>query len=333
MADFRWIQVSLFVIAVLQFPEAEGFPLFTVRAGQEVTLPCEDVIDDQQNCDSTTWLFINSSQRATVELIRLGQIVENSKSDGLSVTQNCSLVIKKLTHEDAGSYYCEQYKSGRIHSWYDVDLFVVTMTEHKINDQVVWSCSVSTCEWCAHTVKWLFEGKDVDEDHKDLQTSQSDCSASVTFTTSHFIHTSNSDLLTCEVTHGDKVQLFPFRLQPSGEEPGDTTTKQRPEPTTKTPPPTATTKPPTATTKPPTATATTKPPTATTKTPTDDSADLKGLLRFIIVSVGLAALIIIVVAVSMWTRTKGRKTQMDETMAADDEDDGAVNYENVTSSV
>ncbi|XP_027140069.1 uncharacterized protein LOC109140068 [Larimichthys crocea] len=253
MADFRWIQVSLFVIALLQFPEAEGFPLFTVRAGQEVTLPCVNVIDGQQNCDSTTWVFIN--QRAEVELIKLGQIVENSKSDRLSVTQNCSLVIKKLTHEDGGVYDCHQYKSGEIHSWYDVDLFVVTMTEHKINDQVVLNCSGWTYYelWCVQTVKWLFEGKDVDEDHKDLQTSQSDCSASVTFTTSHFIHTSNSDLLTCEVTHGDKVQLFPFRLQPSG----DTATKPRPEPTT-------------------------KPPTAT---------------------------------------------------AADDEDDGAVNYENVTSSV
>ncbi|TKS75318.1 hypothetical protein D9C73_010523 [Collichthys lucidus] len=211
MADFRWIQVSLFVIALLQFTETEGSSSFTVRAGQEVTLPCEDVID---------------------------------------------------------------------------------VTEHETNDQVELNCSVSTYgeRWCRYTVKWLFEGKDVDEDHKDLQTSQSRCSASVTFTTS-----SNSDSLTCEVTHGDRVQLFPFRLQPSGEEPGDdTATKPRPEPTT--------------------------------KPPTDDSADLKGLWRFIIVSVGLAALIIIVVAVSMWTRTKGRKTQTDENMVADDEDDGAVNY-------
>ncbi|TKS75327.1 hypothetical protein D9C73_010514 [Collichthys lucidus] len=270
MADFRWIQVSLFVIALLQFTETEGSSSFTVRAGQEVTLPCKDVIGDQQNCDRTSWEFSNSMQGADIALIRLGQIVENSKSDRLSVTQNCSLVIKKLTHEDGGWYDCLQYKPGRIDSWSTVFLSVVTMTEHETNDQVELNCSVSTYDgWCAHTVKWLFEGKDVDEDHKDLQTSQSVCSASVTFTTS-----SNSDSLTCEVTDGDRVELFPFRLQPSGEEPGDdTATKPRPEPTTKPPtattkPPTATTKPPTATTKPPTATATTKPPTATTKPPT-----------------------------------------------------------------
>ncbi|XP_027140330.1 uncharacterized protein LOC104939811 isoform X5 [Larimichthys crocea] len=276
MVDFKWI-----LIALLQFTAAaEGLPpSFTVRAGQEVTLPCGNVIDDQKNCNSTTWLFSYSSQRATVALIELGQIkfnqIDKSKSDRLSVRQKCSLVIKKVTHEDAGRYDCQQWKSRQGPSYlYVVYLSVVTMTEHKNTDQVEWSCSVSTFEgWCRRTVKWLYNGNNVDEYNKDVQTSQSLCSASVTFQSSHFIHTSNSDLLKCEVTDGDKVQLFPFRLQPSG------------------------------------------------------------LLRFIIVSVGLAALIIIVVAVSMWTRTKGRKTQTDENMVADDEDDGAVNYENVTSSV
>ncbi|XP_027132785.1 uncharacterized protein LOC104934980, partial [Larimichthys crocea] len=151
---------------------------------------------------------------------------------------------------------------------------------------------------CPHTVKWLYVGNNVDKDDKALQTSQSGCSASVTFQSSHFIVTSNSDLLKCEVTDGDKVQLFPFRLQPSGDD--TTATKPRPEPTTTT-----------------TTDSSMKRGTITTASPiSDDSANLEGLLRFIIVSVGLAALIIIMVAVSMWTRTKGRKTQMDENMVS-----------------
>ncbi|XP_027134644.1 uncharacterized protein LOC109142199 isoform X2 [Larimichthys crocea] len=195
------------------------------------------------------------------------------------------------------------------------------MTEHKINDQVVWSCSVSTYEWCAHTVKWLFEGKDVDEHHKDLQTSQSDCSASVTFTTSHFIHTSNSDLLTCEVTDGYKVQLFPFRLQPSGEEPGDTTTKPRPEPTTK---------PPTATTKTPTATATTessiKRGTITTAPAKNGSANLKGHWLWWIIAVSLVAAVFIIIVVVVIIRAEGKKTQTDEDVA---DPEGGVSYASV----
>ncbi|KAF3703145.1 hypothetical protein EXN66_Car018833 [Channa argus] len=47
-------------------------------------------------------------------------------------------------------------------------------------------------------------------------------------------------------------------------------------------------------------------------------------LRSIIVSVGLAALIISVVTVHMWTRTKGNKTQMENNTVDDDEV-----YENV----
>ncbi|KAF3850267.1 hypothetical protein F7725_019986 [Dissostichus mawsoni] len=55
----------------------------------------------------------------------------------------------------------------------------------------------------------------------------------------------------------------------------------------------------------------------------------KGLLRLILVSVGLAALIMIVVAVNIWTRTKEKQTQMDEINVRYDVDDGTVNYENI----
>ncbi len=86
-----------------------------VRRGHEAILSCENVINDQNNCDATTWNFVNPSCTETVELIRLGQIGENtkSKSDRLSVTEKCSLVIKNVTDEDAGHYFCQQYKSGQ----------------------------------------------------------------------------------------------------------------------------------------------------------------------------------------------------------------------------
>ncbi|KAG8011535.1 hypothetical protein GBF38_006401, partial [Nibea albiflora] len=187
---------------------------------------------------------------------------------------------------------------------------------------------------------WLYAGKDVGKGLRDLQTSQSVCSASVTFKTPHFIQTSNSDLLKCEVTDGDRVQQrFPFSLQPSGEKPGDDTTKQEPGPKTRPPPtkpgPEPKTRPPPTkpgpepkprppprkpgpgpkTRPPPTTASSMKRGTIMTVSAiNDDSANLRGSWwRFIIVSLGLAALIVIVVAVD------------------DDEDDGAVNYENVTS--
>ncbi len=83
-------------------------PSVSVRSGHEVTLPC--VINNQNNCDGTTWFFRDSAGNPVVQLIELGQIVENVgvKSDRLSVTENCSLVIKKVTDEDAGVYVCQK---------------------------------------------------------------------------------------------------------------------------------------------------------------------------------------------------------------------------------
>ncbi|XP_038583666.1 uncharacterized protein LOC119909491 [Micropterus salmoides] len=224
---FKWI--SLFLTAVLQFTAARKLPLsFTVRVGDEVTLPCENVIDVQQRCDSTIWLFAGSGNTAAVELVRLGQIGENTKakSDRLSVTENCSLVIKKVTVEDVGRYSCRQFthKEGKQQAPdSQVYLSVIIMTEHKDTDKVTLTCFVLIYEqFCRHTVKWLYEGKDVDKDNKDMKTSQSGCYATVSFLDSHFSNKSKSNL-TCKVTDGysGKVQLFTFSPQSSCEKTGE----------------------------------------------------------------------------------------------------------------
>ncbi len=96
-----------------------------------------------------------------------------------------------------------------------------TVTEQKNNDEVTLNCSVLTHGHCEHTVKWLLDDRDVNKENKDLRTSESLCSASVHFQTSHHIYTSRFNSLKCEVTDGDKVQLFPFITGPSGEKPGE----------------------------------------------------------------------------------------------------------------
>ncbi|XP_049445782.1 uncharacterized protein LOC125896878 [Epinephelus fuscoguttatus] len=260
MAEFRWIKMSLFLLLMLHFTAAgQLFRSLTFRVGDDVTLSCENVIDDQNNCDSTVWLFSESRSRRAVVLVDLGKIVENAKSDRLSVTENCSLVIKKVTDEDVGHYACRQFRSGQRQGQDAVvELSVVTMTERQDTDEVTLTCSVRTYEQCPHTVKWLYQGQDVDKDNKDIKTSQSPCSASVTFLTSLYIYTSRYKLFTCAVTDGDRVQVFPFRSQSSGEKPD--------------------------------------------------------LWVYIIVAVALVALLILIVAIIVWRRTKGNKTQMSDTI-------------------
>ncbi|XP_033979747.1 uncharacterized protein LOC117477197 isoform X4 [Trematomus bernacchii] len=283
MSEFRRIMMSSFLMLLLHFPAAAVKQYYLiVRAGDEVTLPFDNVIDDQDKCESTEWSFIGS--RTGVILFKDGQIHKEAKakSDRLRVTQNCSLVIKKVTEEDAGGYFCRQFRSGERQdpvSW--VFLYVVTMTGHQDNDEVTLNCSVTRYGGCAQTAKWLLQGRDVDKDHRDIKTSQSLCSASVTFLTSLFNYTSRSELFTCEVTDGDDVRTF--SPQSSGEDRKPATTKNNLN---------------------------------------------SGRLRLIMVSVGLAALIITMVTVNIWTRAKGSKAQTEENMEQNDEDEDEVNYEN-----
>ncbi|XP_019201551.1 uncharacterized protein LOC102080318 isoform X2 [Oreochromis niloticus] len=133
-----------------------------------------------------------------------------NKSDRLSVTAKCSLVIKKLTAEDVGRYNCRRFsKSGQQEGSHSVaELSVVNITEYKDDNTVTLKCSVSTYKECKYTVKWLYDG------NKDLKMSQSTCSARVIFTTSDHIYTSKkSEMLKCQVTHGGNVQEFIYRIQ------------------------------------------------------------------------------------------------------------------------
>ncbi|KAK9531856.1 hypothetical protein VZT92_011257 [Zoarces viviparus] len=164
MAEFRWIVMSSFLmLQVLSFrAAATQYPSFTVRDGDEVTLPYKNVTRDQDECNSTTWLFTGSGN-TVVPLFEYGKIDEaaKDKSDRLSVSENCSLIIKNVTDEDAGQYICRLFRSGQEeHQGEDMfHLFVVNMTEQKSNDEVMLSCSVWTHRECRHTVKWLNEGR------------------------------------------------------------------------------------------------------------------------------------------------------------------------------
>ncbi|XP_047430101.1 uncharacterized protein LOC124999289 [Mugil cephalus] len=277
MVEFRWIQMSLFVILMLQFPATTGqYSSVTMRLGHDVTLSCANVTDGQKNCDSTSWIFTHS-QGTAVELVDHGQI--RSKPDRLRVTTNCSLVIKKVTYDDVGRYTCRQFISGRQQGEdFLVDLSVITMTEHEDNDTLTFFCSVLDYHPCIHTVEWLYEGK---EEISDMKISPPSCSDPVKFISSH-LNQSIYELLKCKVTHfyTKKVQLFTFTPQSS---------EQNSE----------------------------------AKTHSHSSH----LLRSIIASVGLAALLISVVTVNMWIKNKGNKTQMENTVQ-NDGGEGSVIYEN-----
>ncbi|XP_033935330.1 uncharacterized protein [Pseudochaenichthys georgianus] len=274
MSGFRRIVMSSFLMLLLHFPAADGkYSILTVRAGDELTLPFENLKHDQGKCERTIWTFYDLGG-SSMKLLEDGQIHKEAKakSDRLRVTENCTLVIKNVTEEDAGVYLCRSDSEVLLH--------VVSMTGYQDNYEVTLLCSVSISVEryrCEHSVKWLLQGRDVDKDHIEIKTSQSPCSASVTFQTSFFSNTYRSECFTCAVTDGGtgEVHLFPLSPQSSGDA-------------------------------------------TTTGTP--------GLLRLILVSVGLAALIVTVVTVHIWTRAKGGAKRMRKNLEQNDEDE--VNDEN-----
>ncbi|XP_038160040.1 uncharacterized protein LOC119795872 [Cyprinodon tularosa] len=112
MAQLRWIQG--FLLMILQLTVAADQTSVSKRAGDEVTLKCSTGIDGQQKCSSTTWILVDSGNRASVELVELGQINNDiTKADRLSLTADCSLVIKKVREKDAGRYYCQQWEGEK----------------------------------------------------------------------------------------------------------------------------------------------------------------------------------------------------------------------------
>uniref|UniRef100_A0A669D109 Uncharacterized LOC109194857 n=1 Tax=Oreochromis niloticus TaxID=8128 RepID=A0A669D109_ORENI len=335
---------------------------FTVRDGDKVTLPCENVINNHHSCHTTTWLFTDSRGKAAVELVNLGQIKETVKSDRLSVTAECSLVIKKVTAEDVGRYTCRQFRGnpGRQQGPDAVvHLSDVIMTEQKSRDQVTLNCSVQVHGQCEHKVKWIHYSEALNRDYSNIKTLQSSCSATVTFVNSLYSHISNSDFKCNVTTEDDKEQLFTFSPHSSGEETITTTTVKLEitiENTMRA------------------GLATKELESIEGSRKLQSNANLSSVsfflrflnfrmksLRFvlcvlqrkihlkyafrvffifpdwswyrlIIASLGLAALIAAVVIVNIWIRV-GEKAQMDEnTMCKDEDDDGAVNYENVQSS-
>uniref|UniRef100_A0A3Q2WDL0 Ig-like domain-containing protein n=1 Tax=Haplochromis burtoni TaxID=8153 RepID=A0A3Q2WDL0_HAPBU len=122
--------ICLFCFAFLFSSAAGTHPYLSVRIGNEITLACQNREDFNKSCNSTTWLFGASRSFITVPLFEHGKIHNDarSKSGRLSVTENCSLVIKNITSLDDGRYNCRQFISGKQVSNFMVFLSIVKLS-------------------------------------------------------------------------------------------------------------------------------------------------------------------------------------------------------------
>ncbi|XP_029352395.1 uncharacterized protein LOC115037799 [Echeneis naucrates] len=230
MADFRWIQTAVFLLLELQFCAVTGqqhISSVIVRVGQDASLSCESFRDGDK-CDGTSWILHSST--FTGYLVQNGKISEQKhKSDRLSLTETCSLALKTVSAKDAGRYDCVHKKSNEQREDSFVHLSVVSITEQSVEghnaENVQLSCSVLVCPNHQRSVKWLFEGKNVEED---MKTSEPSCSATVRVPSSYL---TNTKLIQCEVTDNYNKSVFPFKAPPPGGRKGDKLDKHTTPPT------------------------------------------------------------------------------------------------------
>ncbi|XP_074541728.1 uncharacterized protein LOC141802156 [Halichoeres trimaculatus] len=215
MVRLEVVGVFLYVVLVPQTAVLMSqIPSFIIREGGEISLSCENVRNDPTNCDRTTWSFSQLTKTSAVDVVSGGQIRNrrNNKSDRLSLTENCSLVIKNITYQDAGRYFCIQEESG----WREgavVDLSVVTLTEVKKDGHVTLKCRLSTRLTCEHSVSWLLS--DQDEDDEDIHMLKTICVAMLSFQTSHPIYTSRRyESLQCDMKEKSSNRSLKFTFNP-----------------------------------------------------------------------------------------------------------------------
>ncbi|XP_029983740.1 uncharacterized protein LOC115414645 [Sphaeramia orbicularis] len=302
MYSFRSGQV--FCLLLLYLTDVTGdLSILLAREGEQVAFPCRSKLLSQARCNNT-WIF-GSTTGVTVELTHSGKMTVEDQSDRLSVAADCSLVIKKVTAEDAGLYTCRHFdESGKQQDEdIEVDLSVVTLTEHISPEEVMLNCSVWRYRWCRHTVQWLLHDNKVDGDHNMLTTTHSVRLATVTFPVSGSSTSSQYyQSLRCEVTsEGHKVQVF-FSPSPL-EERTDTTRTVTPRNEWM----------------------------QTTKiNPMEGKQQDCSLLHFIMMVARVVEVVLILVIIVLLIRAQGNKRPTNHTVCTDeDEADGTVRYENM----
>ncbi|XP_030577880.1 uncharacterized protein LOC115774662 [Archocentrus centrarchus] len=338
MAERRWIQISCLMLMIPSAdlcyiaPTPEKYILN--RAGEDVTLPFPNMENIPENCSGVEWMIFGR-EVVTITPGATGEIGQKY-SDRLSMTANCSLVIKQVTAEDAGYYDCKQYKSGKqghidlVHRTV-FDLSVVNITELKRADGVKLICSVVSLGMCHYSVMWEWNHTVTPA----FMLRIGRCFASVNFLASAF--SSRDHSVTCKANNTNTGEEHRFTFSPHLSD--DTKIE-----TTRS---TSTAEGPTESVSASTAAAeasgdktgetksTTHNPTGYTETSTASArsnpltdVDLRGSGRLTVVCVVCAALLITVVTVVIWIRTKGNTHQMNYVIHHDENEDDAVNYEN-----
>ncbi|XP_037327693.1 uncharacterized protein LOC119217826 [Pungitius pungitius] len=134
----RFLLVSL-------LPTGMGGTLLYSKLGGDVLLPCFSPVP--LNCSSISWTFYQGGRVEFAVLVREGGVrADSDKSIRLTLASNCSLAVRDLVVDDAGSYHCMEHQQS-ITAVY-LSLLAITssstVTELQPGGRLALSCTVFT---------------------------------------------------------------------------------------------------------------------------------------------------------------------------------------------
>ncbi|KAI3353684.1 hypothetical protein L3Q82_004831 [Scortum barcoo] len=109
MTNGKTLMRVLLLISLLRkgVRAAKGTVFVSSRLGGDALLPCADLVSP--DCSSISWTFFKGGNVRYSEEVKGGEVKANSdKSSRMSVTSGCSIGLRDLRVDDAGSYVCLQ---------------------------------------------------------------------------------------------------------------------------------------------------------------------------------------------------------------------------------
>ncbi|XP_041661849.1 uncharacterized protein LOC121521756 [Cheilinus undulatus] len=269
---------------------------------QDVTLHCDSQYQPLQ-CSRISWLYNRDSSETLGEAIK-GTVKKTSRrANRLRLGTDCSLVIKNVSAEDVGLYMCRLDDTTTFDVRMYLSLFKVSPEpadfDPKRDDELSLECSLMryrglpSCP--SNPLHWVDETGATITEGVERNSRGTDCLSYLKVKR----QSGNNKKFTCQVLNKENIVEIEADYTPFLKD-------SIPDPTQ----------------DPGVGPGSDAGP--------SESSILKA--RFIVVSVGLSALIITVVTVNIWTRTKGKQSQRNDKVVDEDDEDETVNYENIRAS-
>ncbi|XP_029966696.1 uncharacterized protein LOC115402324 [Salarias fasciatus] len=197
------------------------------RPGDDVLLPCLQVMLSETGCSDIDWIYMKDQWRSFLD-VHDGEVQKSSpRAARLSLHTDCSLIINNITAEDAGQYTCRYTWGAKGDTQVFLNILTIssssTDTDPNKDGEVTLSCSMfkhnGQCE--LRSLRWVDEtgAELVGEGDGFKYEGQKNCTSYLTVKN----QTEHSRRYTCQYVNGTAVKIEAYYSTVSSVSPTDST--------------------------------------------------------------------------------------------------------------